>query len=189
LWIAVSEGMSNYTEDHMALEVISKAVPAEMMGSIASKSSAKAAWEEITLRNVDVYRVCKAKASSLKHEFYSLTFNDGESVDNFGTYIGRIMKQLAVLAFKYKEEEIMRRFLLALPPNFEQIVASIETLLDLEATSVDELIGRLKPSEEWINRSARKIVAGLNLTEDELVAHVSSCLKLSSSCGMDRSKE
>jgi hypothetical protein len=119
LWIAVSEGMSNYTEDHMALEVISKAVPAEMMGSIASKSSAKAAWEEITLRNVDVYRVCKAKASSLKHEFYSLTFNDGESVDDFGTYIGRIMKQLAVLGFKYKEEEIMRRFLLALPPNFE----------------------------------------------------------------------
>jgi hypothetical protein len=119
LCITTSEGTSDYTEDHMALEAISKAVPVEMMGSIASKASAKAAWESITLCNVGVDRVCKAKARSLKHEFDSLTFNDSESVDDFGARISRIMNQLAVLGFEYKEEEIMCLFLLVLPPMFE----------------------------------------------------------------------
>jgi hypothetical protein len=41
LWSAVSEGTSDYTEDRMALKVISKAVPVEMMGSIASKPTSK----------------------------------------------------------------------------------------------------------------------------------------------------
>jgi hypothetical protein len=90
-----------------------------MMGSIASKSSAKAAWEAITLRNVVVDRVRKGKSSSLKCEFDLLTFNDGESVDDFDSCIGRITNQMAVLGLEYKEEEIVRWILLALPPNFE----------------------------------------------------------------------
>jgi hypothetical protein len=44
LWTTVSEGTSDYTKDRMALEVISKVVPVEMMGSIASKVSAKEVW-------------------------------------------------------------------------------------------------------------------------------------------------
>jgi hypothetical protein len=55
--------------------------------------------------------------------------------------------------------------------------------------SVDELIGRLKPSEERINRNAGKSIVSLNLAEDELVAQLSSHLKVSGNNGSDRSKE
>jgi hypothetical protein len=115
-------GTSDYTKDRLALEVIANAVPPELLGSIASKPTSKAVWEAIILRNVGVDHVQKAKASSLKHEFDAITFLDGESIDDFGTRIGRITNQLAVLSFEYKEEEIMRRFLQALPPKFEHIV-------------------------------------------------------------------
>jgi hypothetical protein len=54
---------------------------------------------------------------------------------------------------------------------------------------VDELIGRLKPSEERINRNNGKSIASLNLTEDELVARLSSRLKTSGNGGGDRQKE
>jgi hypothetical protein len=74
--------------------------------------------------------------------------DDDESVDDFRARISQIMNQLTVLGCQYKEKEIVLRFLLALRPKFEQIAASIETLLDLESMSVDELIGRLKPLEE-----------------------------------------
>jgi hypothetical protein len=117
LWDTVIVGTMDYTEDRLALEVIAKAVPSELMGSIASKPSAKAAWESLVLRKVGVDRVCKA--STLKREFDSLTFEAGESIDDFGTRLSRITNQLAVLGFKYKEEEIVRRFLAALPPKFE----------------------------------------------------------------------
>jgi hypothetical protein len=83
----------------------------------------------------------------------------------------------------------MCHFLLALPPKFEQIAVLIETLLDMETIMVDELIGCLKPSEEQINRIARKSVARLNLTEDELVLRMSSRLKVSSTGSADHSKE
>jgi hypothetical protein len=186
LWDAVSAGTS---EDHMALEVITKAVPPEMLGSIASKPSAKAAWEAITLRNVDIDRVHKAKASTLKHEFDALTFNDGETMDDFGARIGQITNQLVVLGFDYMEEEVVQWFLLALPPKFEQIATSIEPLLNLETISVNELISRLKASEERINRNGGNTVAALNLTKDKLVARLPSCLKVSGNSRSDRSKE
>jgi hypothetical protein len=150
----VSAGTPDYMEDRMALEVIAKAVPLEMLGSIASKLSTKAAWEDITLRNIGIDRACKAKASPLKREFDALTFNDGESVNEFSAHIERITNQLDVLGFEYTEEEVVRQFLLALPSKFKQITSSIETLLDLEMIMVDELIGHLKPSEESINHNS-----------------------------------
>jgi hypothetical protein len=189
LWNAVTEGASDYTEDRMALEVTAKSVPPELMGSIASKPSAKAAWEAIILRNVGVDRVRKAKASTLKREFDSLAFLDGESIDDFGTRIGRITNQLAVLGFEYKEEEIVHMFLPALPPRFEQIATSIETLVDLETITVDELIGRLKSSEERINCGGGSAIASLNLTEDELIAKIASQLKIAGGGNTDQQKE
>jgi hypothetical protein len=74
LWDAVIVGTTDYTEDRLALEVIAKAVLLELMGSIVSKPSAMAAWESLVLRNVGVDWVHKAKASTLKREFDSLTF-------------------------------------------------------------------------------------------------------------------
>jgi hypothetical protein len=83
----------------------------------------------------------------------------------------------------------VRRFLAALSPKFEQIATSIETLYDLDMITVDELIERLKPSGERINRNQGKSVASLNLTEDELVARLSLRLKMTGNGGGDRHKE
>jgi hypothetical protein len=58
--------MSDYMEDCMALVMISKAVPVEIMGSITSKPTAKVAWEAIILHNISIDRVHKVKAASLK---------------------------------------------------------------------------------------------------------------------------
>jgi hypothetical protein len=52
--------------------------------------------------------------------------------------------QLAVLGNTYNKVKIVRCFLQALPPRLDQIITSIETLLDLANVSIDELIGRLK---------------------------------------------
>jgi hypothetical protein len=77
LWHTVKEGSEDYAEDHMALEVIAKVVPPEMLGSIMSKPTMKVVWESITLHNVGVDRVWKAKASSLKR-----VFDNDKSVDS-----------------------------------------------------------------------------------------------------------
>ena len=74
----------------------------------------------------------------------------------------------------------MRKLLQALPPRFHQIALSIETLLDLETLSVEELVGRLKAANERHDLSGGgNNLARLNLTEEELVARVSKKLQLS----------
>jgi hypothetical protein len=75
-----------------------------------------------------------------------------------------------------------------LPPKFEQIAMSIETLLDLESISVDELVGRLKPTEERINRNGGRTIASLHLTEDELIAKITSRLKIAGGGNTDQQK-
>jgi hypothetical protein len=148
LWDAVSTGAGSFVDDRNALEVISKAVPPELMGAVASKATARDTWDMLRVRNIGVDRVRKAKASTLKRDFDALKFNDGESVDDFSARIGRITGELAVLGNEYTEEEVVRKFLQALPSRFDQIAASIETLLNLSEISVDELVGRLKAAEE-----------------------------------------
>jgi hypothetical protein len=58
---------------------------------------------------------------------------------------------------------------------------AIKTLLDLNTLSVEELIGQLKAIKERYDLSdgGSGSMASLNLTEDELVAHVMSQLQLS----------
>ncbi|WVZ87318.1 hypothetical protein U9M48_033973 [Paspalum notatum var. saurae] len=160
LWIAVSIGTNDLTEDRMALEVLTKAIPVELMGTIANRATAKLAWDSIKLMNVGVERVRKAKASTLRREFDSLKFKDGETVYDFGIRINRIANQLVVLEGGLKDpKEIVRKFLQALPP-------------------LEELIGRLKATEERHGYSGNDTIAKLNLTEDELVARISSRLQL-----------
>jgi hypothetical protein len=96
LWIVVSMGTDDYTKDRMALEVIAKVVPAEMMGSIATKAMAKIAWDVIRTMYIGVEWVRKAKAGTLWREFDALRFKDGESLDDFFIRINMIVHELAV---------------------------------------------------------------------------------------------
>jgi hypothetical protein len=93
-----------------------------------------------------------------------------------------LVNQLEVLDARYQELEIVHKFLQATLPRYSWIVMAIKTLLDLDTLSV-ELIGRLKASEERYDlggNSGGKALAILNLTEDELLAHVMSWLQLPS---------
>ncbi|XP_066377809.1 uncharacterized protein [Miscanthus floridulus] len=152
-----------------------------MQGAISNKATAKIAWEALKKTHLGVDRVRLAKANTLRREFDSLKFKDGESVDDFGIRITDLANQLEVLNNGYTEPEIVRKFLQATPPRYSQIVMAIETLLDLGTLSVEELIGRLKAAEERydLGSGGGGSASSLNLTEDELVARVMSRLQLS----------
>jgi hypothetical protein len=173
----------------MALEVLTKVIPLELMGIIMNKAIAIDVWNSLYLRNIGTEHVRKARANTLQQEFDALKFKDGEMIDNFGVHINSLTTQLAVLGTTYTNEEIVRCFLQALPPRFDQITTLIETLLDLADVSLDELIDQLKLVEEKMNRDDKKSVARLNLMEDKLMAHVSSCLKVDGSENSDSSNE
>lgn len=181
LWTAANVGTDNFVDDRNALEAIALGVPPEMQGSIASKPTAKEAWDSLKKTHLGVDRVRQARANTLRRAFEDIKFKDGESVDDFGVRIRDLANQLEVLDAGYTEAEQVRKFLQATPPKYQQIVMAIETLLDLDTLSVEDLIGRLKAAEErfGLNGGGGGTMASLNLTEDELVARVMARLHLS----------
>ena len=78
---------------------------------MANKTMAKEVWEALKTWHIGVDRVRKAKAQTLRQEFDTITFKEGESVDDFACRITKITDQLSVLGEVYEEEEIMRKFL------------------------------------------------------------------------------
>jgi hypothetical protein len=134
--------------------------------------------------NLGVERVRMAKASTLRKEFDSLSFKDGESVDEFAVRIDGLVQQLRTLGDDIDEPAVVRRFHQALPKHYHQIAMAIETLLELGEVSIKELVGRLKAAEErYVLTNGGVGVAQLNLTEDELVMRLSKRLQINTDKG------
>jgi predicted NAD-dependent protein-ADP-ribosyltransferase YbiA (DUF1768 family) len=86
LWHAVepqADERIEYREDRLALAAILRAVPPEMLGSLARKRTARSAWEAIKTVRVGVLRVRESAAAQLKKDFAEISFKDAESVDDF----------------------------------------------------------------------------------------------------------
>jgi hypothetical protein len=90
LWDTINVDTDSFTDDRNALEALCKSVPEELRGSMANKTTAKAAWEALKTRHVGVDRVRKARAQSLHQEFSDLAFKEGESIDDFAYRITKI---------------------------------------------------------------------------------------------------
>jgi hypothetical protein len=171
IWDAVDHGMVEHHEDRMAMEAILRAVPADMISSLAIKSSAKEAWDAIKIMRLGGERVRQAKRQSLMKEFENIEFHDGESVADFFSRIGGLVANLKSLGGKVDEEDAVRKFLRVVPPKYSQIALSIETLVDLSTLSIEDLTGRIIAADD---RYEKDIIGGaggsLLLTEEEWMA-------------------
>ena len=99
---AVKHGDIDFHEDRMALEAILGAVSPEMVGTLAVKPSAKAAWDEIATMRIGGDRVRAAKAQSLARDFETIEFRDGETVDGFAMWLGSMVTNLNILGMKLR---------------------------------------------------------------------------------------
>jgi hypothetical protein len=65
LWLIVSVGTTDYTKERMVLEVLTRAILLELMGTIANKTTAKATWDSLYLQNISAEHVRMVRASML----------------------------------------------------------------------------------------------------------------------------
>jgi hypothetical protein len=68
-----------------------------MHETMANKPSARAAWEDLRIANLGIERVRRAKVHTLRREFNSLSFKDGETIDDFSVRINGVVQQLRTL--------------------------------------------------------------------------------------------
>ena len=167
LWEAVEDGDVEFHDDRTALEAICSAVPPELVPTLATKPSAKAAWKAIRTMRVGDERVRKSTAQNLRTEYEQIAFRDGESIEDFALRLSNIVQRLAILGDLEPEAKVVAKYLRVARPRYRQLVVSIETLLDIDTLSVEEVTGRLKAATDDEPAPAQTIGGKLYLTEEE----------------------
>ncbi|WVZ93228.1 hypothetical protein U9M48_039226 [Paspalum notatum var. saurae] len=151
LWHAVEpepDEIVEYREDRLAMAAILRSVPSDMLGSLARKRTARSAWEAVKTVRMGVERVREASARQLLKEFGEITFRDGELVDDFALRITGLANNIRTLGGKVDDTDVVKKMIQVAPPHLEQIAYSIETLLDVNTLSVEELTGRPRAIEQ-----------------------------------------
>jgi hypothetical protein len=148
LWSAVDPGGGDDQEDMMALDVLSSTVPPEMVVAVASKTSAKAAWDTIKTMRVGDERVRELTAQQLLRQFEAAEFKEGETMEDFSMRLSGMVQHLATLGEIVEEPKVVSKFLRCVPHRYRQIVVAINTLLDVKTLSLANVTGRLKAAEE-----------------------------------------
>ncbi|BAF28754.2 Os11g0656500 [Oryza sativa Japonica Group] len=169
LWAAIEpDGVDvPLHEDRMALDAICSAVPPEMIGTLATKASAREAWECIKTMRVGNDRIRKASAQKVRSEYESLAFRGDETVEDFALRLTTIVNQLATLGDPEPADKVVEKYLRVARPRFNQLILSIETLLDISTLSMEEVTGRLKAAEDSGQSSSHTADGKLYLTEEE----------------------
>jgi len=185
LWDAIEDDDVDFHDDRSALEAICSGVPEEMVPTLATKASAKEAWEAIRTMRIGDDRVRKSTAQSLRAEYEQIKFKDGESVEEFALRLSNLVQRLAILGDPEPEAKVVAKYLRVARPRYRQLVISIETLLDISQLSIEEVTGRLKAADEGLDLSggAGVSAARLNHAEEEIVERVLSRLQLSGGGG------
>ena len=169
VWVAIKDGMPDRETDRAAMEYLLRSVPPEMISTLVVKATSQEVWKVLEKMRLEVTRVRDTRATALKKQLEAIKFADGEDLDDFAMRLSSLMSQLGVLGVKVSEPDTVRKFLSVVPKKLSQMACSIETLLNLDTLSIEELIGRLMAAEERceLEESAQVKQAGKMLLFEE----------------------
>jgi hypothetical protein len=174
IWYAIEpeeDEIIEYRDDRLAMAAILRSVPAEMLPALRGKRTAQAAWEAVKMIRVGVQRVRESNAQQLRREFAAMGWKNGETAEDFSLRLTGLANNLRILGDNITEAEVVRKMLQVVPEDLSQVAISIETLLDLNTISVEEVTGRLRAVEQ--RRKPPPVVDSqgrLLLTQEEWMA-------------------
>jgi hypothetical protein len=154
VWDAVDLGIDEdpdegeYHDDRQAMAGLLRSVPSEMWSTLARKRTVKEAWDAVKVLRIGDDRARDASAQQLRREFGMLAFKEGESVTEFGIRITTLATNLHTLGDNISDAEVVKKMLQVVPERLSQAAVSLEMFLDLNKTSIEEVIGRLRVFEE-----------------------------------------
>jgi hypothetical protein len=92
---------------------------------------------------VGINRIKEANVEQLRQEFNDIVFKPGETMEDFTLRINNLANQLRILYDDINDKEVIKKLLHAILEKLEQVVISIEMLLDLDNLSIQEVVGHL----------------------------------------------
>ena len=151
VWETIDPGSKHEEKNNMATALLSQSIHEALTPQVGDLDTAKAVWEAIKARHVGAERVRKARLQTLMAEFDRLKMKEAYTIDTFVGKLSEISSKSASLGEIIEEPKLVKKFLKSLPrKKYIHIVASLEQVLDLNTTSFENIVGRLKAYEERI---------------------------------------
>jgi hypothetical protein len=164
LWDAMETVCKERPKDRRAMAAILRAVPPKMKAGLAMKKKTKEAWEAVRSMRIGDDRVKVVSVQRLWKEYENVGFRDGESVGDFALRINGLVASLREMGETLEDHRVV-------PKRLKQVAVAIEMLTDLNTTTIEELVGRLRVAEDADNDDAKQaIVEGVEqllLTEEQ----------------------
>ncbi|XP_070014744.1 uncharacterized protein [Nicotiana sylvestris] len=114
---------------------------------IPACQSAKTTWEALQMEHVGTTQVKQSKIDMLTTEYELFKMKDDESIQDMHTRFTSIINELYSLGEIIPRNKLVRKILSVLPSSWESKVNAISKVKDLQALTMDELIGNLKTYE------------------------------------------
>ncbi|CAA7036532.1 unnamed protein product [Microthlaspi erraticum] len=151
VWESIDPGSTDEVKKNNATALLFQSIPESLTLQVGDQDSPKGIWDAIKSRHVGADRVREARLQTLMAEFERLTMQDTDTIDSFSDKLSEIVSKSASLGQTIEESKVVKKFLHSLPHDrFIHIIASLEQVLDLNATTYEDIVGRLKAFEERI---------------------------------------
>jgi hypothetical protein len=126
-------------------------------------------------------RVKAASVQRLWKEYENVGFRDGESIGDFALRINGLIASLREMGETLEDHCVVKKILCVVPKRLKQVAVAIEMLTDLNTTTIEELVGRLRVAEDADNDDAKQAIAEgveqLLLMEEQWEARRRQCGK------------
>lgn len=151
VWEVIESGVKDTEKNDMARVLLFQSIPEALILTVWNLDTEKEMWEAIKARHVGADRVREARLQSLMEDFGRMKMKDTETIDEFSGRITELSSKSASLGETIDEPKLVKKFLSSLPrKKYIHIIAALEQVLNLNDTTFEDRVGKLKAYEERI---------------------------------------
>jgi hypothetical protein len=154
LWEAIKPEDVTLQEDRMTLEATTSAVPQEMLASLAVKATAAEAWEAVRSLQIGSEAIRNARAQRLRMEFESISFKEGETIDDFIIRLGSLIAELGTLGEVIKEQQVVQKLLRVILKHLSQVAE--DRVMEDDALPPPRVDNKLLLTKEQLKEKMRQ---------------------------------